>query len=151
MARTSKLSGFAGPMMMCLIVIGVSGCGESPQAEFPLNSAADDIPRTADGSAAEIVNSIGPAREAFLTKMKAQLRTIDAKIEELAKREQNISEAARTEWNTRVDQLMVQRDAARRRLKSLSEASELGWNDMRDRAVTLLDDLAKAVDDAASQ
>ena len=137
--------------MMCLILASFSGCSESPQEEIPLKSAADDITRTVDESVEEIVDSVGPAREAFLTKLKTRLRSIDAKIEELANREQNLTEDARAEWNDKVEQLIVRRDAARRRLKSLSEASEVGWSDMRDGAVTAWDDLAKAVDDAGTK
>ena len=97
------------------------------------------------------MDAIGPARAAFLKKLKTRLQSIDQKIEQLANKERDLTEEARVEWSKKVGQLEIRRDAAKKRLKTLSAASELGWSDLRDGAEAAWQDLEKAVDAAMAE
>lgn len=112
---------------------------------------ATEIKQHVEATADEVVDSIGPARQAFLTKLKTQLKSIELKLAALSNKEKKLTEQAQVEWNNRVLQLEVRQAAARKRLKVLSEASEVGWSDLRDGAVAAWADLAKAVDAAAAE
>ena len=134
-----------------LIIAGLAGCGETPQDDTSLKSTVDEVSQHIDDAVEESVDAIGPARAAFLAKLKTQLQSIDQKMEQLANKERDLTEEASVEWNKKVDQLKIRRDAARRRLKALSKGSEVGWSDLRDGAEAAWQDLEKAVDAAAAE
>ena len=128
-----------------------AGCGESPQDEASPGVPVNDVEQHIDADVDRSRDAISPARAEFLSRLKTRLKSIDERIELLAKKEQDLSEEARIEWNRKVHQLEIRGDAARRRLKTLSEASESGWSDLRDGAEAAWQDLDKAVDDAMAK
>lgn len=134
-----------------LIIAAFAGCSDTPPDETSLKSTVNKVSQHIDDAVEESVDAIGPARAAFLAKLKTQLQSIDQKMEQLATRERSLTEESRVAWNKKVDQLKIRRDAARRRLKALSKASELGWSDLRDGAEAAWQDLEKAVDAAAAE
>lgn len=134
-----------------LVVAAFAGCGEPPQDDTSLKSTVNEVREHIDDAVDGSVDAIGPARAAFLAKLKTRLESIDRKIEQLANKERDLTEEARVEWNKKVDQLKIRREAAKKRLKTLSEASELGWSDLRDGAEAAWQDLDKAVDAAAAE
>ena len=134
-----------------LATAAFTGCSESPQDDTSLKSTVKEVRQHVDDAVDGSLDAIGPARTAFLTKLKARLRSIDQKIEQLEDKERDLTEEARVEWKRKVAQLKIRRDAARKRLKTLSAASELGWSDLRDGAEAALQDLDKAVDAAMAE
>lgn len=117
-----------------LIIAGLASCGETPPDDTSLKSTVDTVRQHIDDAVEEGVGAISPARAEVLAKLKIQLQSIDQKLEQLATRDRDLTEEARVEWNKKVDQLGVRRDAARRRLMDLSKAGEAGWSDLRESA-----------------
>lgn len=136
-------------MNMCFLpLFGLTGCGDRPPDEASLKSPLVRNRATVDIAVDGSTDAIGPAREAFLKKLKMRLKSIDEKIAVLADQESDQTEEAGPKRNMEVEELMIRRDAARRTLKTLNQASELGWRELRDEAEAVWQDLEKAVDAA---
>jgi hypothetical protein len=140
------------PLRIGLLAIAAfAGCSESPQDDTSLKSTVKEVRQHVDDAVDGSMDAIGPARAAFLKKLKTRLQSIDQKIEQLANKERDLTVVARVEWSKKVGQLEIRRDAAKKRLKTLSAASELGWSDLRDGAEAAWQDLDKAVDAALAE
>lgn len=87
-------------------------------------------------------------KSAHQEKLEAQLKEIDARIDEWQAKLQGASADARIEAQHQLDKLRGQRDDINQKLEELRNAGENAWDDVRNGVETAINDLRQAVDSA---
>jgi hypothetical protein len=111
--------------------------------------ASKEVRRDVSEAAVAASESAKLAKSEFQKKLEAQLDELDGKITVLREKRRNLKDSAKADWDQKMAELDVKRDAARAKLAKVARASVEAWNDVKREAELAWDDLENAFRDTS--
>lgn len=87
-------------------------------------------------------------KETYEEEAKAQLDKLNAELEFLHEKEEELSAEARVEYGEQLEELEALRERVRQRLKNLQQAGDKAWTELRTGLEDALKSLQRGVDKA---
>jgi hypothetical protein len=116
--------------------------------QAPEKDTSRDVRRDTNEDVKAVSESAKQDKAVFQKKLEAQLDKLDIKIGQLRAKGSNLAAAAKENWEQRMAELDVKRDAARAKLDKVVHASAEAWNDVQNAAESAYDDLDGAIRNA---
>jgi hypothetical protein len=107
--------------------------------------------RVAAFSITQHQGAVMATKAAYESKLQAQLKQWDAKLDELSAKAQKATAEARIKYENDLESLKSKRAAALRMLEDLGKRSESAWEDMKDGVERAWDEMGKAIEHIAAR
>lgn len=131
--------------------VAVMGCEQKPADQTPGKVTSEDVRRDAGQAAKTVADYSQQSKEEFEKKLEARLDELDAEIAKLREKGRDLKDKAKADWDRKMADLEVKRDAARAKLAEVGRSSAKAWKDVQKGAESAWDELDKAFRDAAGE
>lgn len=131
--------------------VAVMGCEQQSADQTPGKVTSEDMRRDAGQAAKTAADYSQQTKEEFENKLEARLKELDAEIAKLCEKGRDLKDDAKADWDRKMADLEVKRDAARAKLAEVGRSSAEAWKDVQKGAQSAWDELDKAVRDAAGE
>ena len=138
-------------MLMLGGLLTANGCEQKPADQAPGKVTPQDVRRDAGQAVNTAVEYSQQTKEEFRKKLEAQLNELDAKIAKLREKGRDLKGQAKTNWDRKLADLEIKRDAARAKLADVGHSSAEAWKDVQKGAQSAWDEVDKAFRDAAKE
>ncbi|NEP60566.1 MAG: hypothetical protein F6K31_26795 [Symploca sp. SIO2G7] len=91
------------------------------------------------------------SKQIYEEKVKAQLKKMNAQIDELKAKGKKAQANASIEYHNQLEQLYTKRDAAQRKLEEIQKAGEEAWSELQAGFEQAWNDLSTAFEKAAAK
>lgn len=145
---------FRMSVMLVLVLAGLLtaiGCEQKPADRTPGKVTSEDVRRDAGKAADTAVEYSQQTKEEFQKKLDARLKELDVEIAKLREKGADLKDAAKTNWDAKMADLEVKREAARVKLAEVNQSSGEAWKDVQKGAQSAWDELDKAFRDASRE
>ena len=138
-------------ILMVAGLLAPIGCERKTPDRTPGKVTSDDVRRDAGQAVNTAVEYSQQTKEEFRKKLEAQLNELDAKIAKLHEKGRDLKDKAKTNWDEKMAELEMKREAVSAKLAELGRSSAEAWKDVQKGAQSAYDDLDKAFRDAAKE
>lgn len=114
-----------------LQVVDPSGCDQTPVKPIQENVTSEDVRRDA-GHAVETATQFSQqSKDEFQKGLEVRLHDLDAEISKRQEKGRNLTDHPKANWDHRMAELEIKRDAARARLVEIGQASNQAWAEVK--------------------
>ena len=140
---------------LCVVTLAglatILGCEQKPSGEAPRKVTSEDVRREAGETVDTAAAASQQTKEEFETRLEARLEQLDGEIAALREKGRDFKDEAKVDWERKLEDLEVKRDAARTKLAEVKQSSAEAWEEVRHGAQSAWDDLEQAFQGASRE
>ena len=140
---------------MCIVLFAglvmATGCEQRPAERAPRPVTSEDVRRDAAKAATTANQFASQTKEEFQQQLEAKLKQVDADIARLQEQGRDLQGDAKANWDQKMGDLKMKREAASARLAELRQSSAEAWQDLQKGTQSAWDELDQAFRDAARE
>ncbi len=144
MSRKTGIFLLAGVLMS-------GGCETQPTDSIPGKVTSQDVRRDASKAVNSAVEFSQQAKVDFQNNLDTGLKKLEAEMATLREKGRDLKDDAKTNWDQKMADLEVKRDATRSKLIELQTSSAAAWKDMQTGAQSAWEELESAFRDASRE
>jgi TolA-binding protein len=138
-------------MMPLVGMLAMNGCDQRSVDPSKGKVTSEDVRRDAERAVETASAFSQQAKEDFKKSMQSQLSDLDSKVSELREKGRNLKDQAKTDWEKRMSELELKREAAATSLARVGESTADAWQDVKKGAQSAWAELDKAFQAAARE
>ena len=138
-------------VLMLVGFVAVIGCDQKPADRTPGKVTSEDVRRDAGQAVNAAAEFSQQTKEEFQKKLEARLNSLDAEIAKLREKGRDLKDESNVNFDRKMADLEVKRDAVRTKLAEVAKASGDAWKDVQKGAQSAWEDLDKAFRDASHE
>jgi hypothetical protein len=123
----------------------------NPGSAMPANVTIDDVQQDAAASMNTTAAYSQQEKDKLVADMKAQLAIMDANIEKLRLKGEDLASDAKTNWELKMAALDQKRQLANQKLAEIGESTSKAWSDVEAGAKSAWEELSKAFEEASNE
>lgn len=144
MSRKTWIFLLAGVLISC-------GCETKPTDSIPGKVSSQDVRRDASKAVNSAVEFSQQAKVDFQNNLDTGLKKLEAEMATLREKGRDLKDDAKTNWDQKMADLEVKRDATRSKLNELQTSTAEAWKDMQKGAQSAWEELESAFRDASRE
>lgn len=138
-------------MFMLSVLLAASGCDQKPVDRPSGTVTSEEVRRDAGQAVNTAAEYSAQTKEEFQKRLDARLKELDAEIAKLQEKGRDLKDDAKANWDRKMADLEMKRDAARVKLAEVGHSSAEAWKDVQKGAQSAWTDLDKAFHDASRE
>lgn len=128
-----------------------SGCDQNARDTTHDKVTSEDVRREAGQASDTVVDFSRQTKDEFQKSLDERLKVLDVEISKLREKGSDFKDHAKLNWEEKMAELEVKRDAALANLAEVSHSSAEAWKDVREGAQSAWNELDKALHEAAKE
>ena len=129
----------------------IIGCEQKTTDRTPDKVTSEDVQRDAGKAVDTVAEFSQQTKEEFQTRLEGRLEKLDGEITALREKGRDLKDEAKADWDRKLADLEVKREAARAKLAEVKQSSAEAWKDVQHGAQSAWDDLEQAFQDASRE
>ena len=118
-------------VLMLVGFVAVIGCDQKPVDRTPGKVTSEDVRRDAGQAVNTAAEFSQQTKEEFQKKLEARLNSLDAEIAKLREKGRDLKDESKVNFDRKMADLEVKRDAVRTKLAEVGKASGDAWKEVQ--------------------